>query len=226
MVPSATAERGAVAVVSSDRTGFVLQFTAPSTRSEEPAQLRVSFEELSRRHTIQVTPRPSLFTVSLKAGYATNFGVVSAPLGGLELGAWTELAHQHLGLLLEGGVLSTASSLMVDAQRALTTHTTFVPVLLSAALDLRLGRDAWLRPAVGGGVSALFHGARLGDQPWVEESALGAAAQLSLQAGWRAGVGAPFIELRGLWVSNPGLTTLQGSLFSLTAAAGYSFDVL
>jgi hypothetical protein len=93
-------------------------------------------------------------------------------------------------------------------------------------LDLRLPRELWLRPALGGGVSAIFNSVRVGDEPWVTDSGLGAAAQASVQVGLRLGVGGPFLEVRGLFVANPGLSTLQGSLFSMTFAGGYAFDVL
>lgn len=224
--PTVTAERGVV-VVERDGAGFLLRYTAPSTRSEEPAALQLAAASVTQTHTITVVPRPALLTGSLKGGYATNLGAVSAPMGGLEVGVWAEPWGRHLGVVLEGGLIgSTSAATVARTQETVSAHTTFVPVVLSVALDLPLTRLLWLRPAVGGGVSALFQTLRVSEEPWVSESGLGAAAQLSLQAGLRVGVGGPFVEVRGLFVSNPGLATLEGALFSMTFSGGYVFDIL
>lgn len=224
-LPQASVGDGDVAVVK-DESGFVVRFTAPSTRTQKTTEVQVGLGGVVERRALAVEPRPALLTASLKGGYATNFAVVSAPAGALEVGLWTELAGWHLGALLEGGALTTSSATPVDARGAVESQTVFAPVTASLALDLRLPGRVWLRPAAGAGVAGVFHSVRLGAQPEFAERALAAAAQASLQAGMRLGIGGPFLELKGLVVVNPGLTTLQGSLVSFLVMGGYAFELL
>lgn len=223
VVPSA---RGPVAITPSDG-GFEVHFTAPATRTATRVEFEVEVAGLKRRQHIEVVPAPGWLTAGVKAGIATNFALIAAPAGAIEVGGWAQVATWRVGLLLDAGALIASYEAAVDPPPStLRGNTTFVPILFSVAVELDAHPRLWLRPAVGIGFSGIFQRVQLGELPGLMQSGTGPAAQLSLQVGVRAPFGGPVLELRGLWVGNPGLALLRGSLFSLVAMLGYSFDVL
>jgi hypothetical protein len=76
----------------------------------------------------------------------------------------------------------------------------------------------------GAGAALVVTSERLAGQPAVDEAGWAPAATLSAGLGYRAGRGLAFLEARGAWIGDAGLSTLSGSTRALLLVAGYRYD--
>ena len=176
---------------------------------------------------LRIVARDSRFSLGLKAGAALAGGRLGPAAGG-EFGVWALVGNAQLGLVLEVDwwMLSESSTVTVGGVASGYEATqNYLPLLLSLAWRVPLG-DRWLFWATAGGGGAWVQNrAQVGTQAQVAETGFAPAASASLSAGPHLGPGPLFLELRGTWIGDSGLSTLSGSSFTILGLVGFRFDV-
>jgi len=224
-VPRVLSRTDAVpAPVSTGAGAWEVQFVPELLAHERAAQLELQAGELSVHHALRLLPHRPRLTVAGRVGLLSNLGTVRSPTAGLQLHCWPRLLREDLGLSADLGYLPLGAA---GGDGLAGVESSAGAWLLALGPSWRLrprgGMEAW----VGAGPSLGRLSARTaleGGTP-VESSggALGAQAWLGVSQRW--GPGAPFVELRGVVLSDPGLPTLRGSLRALGLQVGYRIDV-
>jgi hypothetical protein len=198
----------------------------PASDAEE-ADDAVSVEAGSARgsHSVRLTRSARWVAVAPWAGAV--LGGASGVAAGATASAWWRSGPDHLGLLLdlgwwrlrdEGAVGLPGGSVVVTGER------TYVPVTAALAWSHLLGSRLNTMVGAGAGGALVVTSERLAGQPAVDEAGWAPAATLSAGLGYRAGRGLAFLEARGAWIGDAGLSTLSGSTRALLLLAGYRYD--
>jgi hypothetical protein len=195
--------------------------------AEDVVDVRAGSSTASR--SVRLVPPTFNFTVGPKLGVAVVSGNAQLAYGG-EIAAWKLLGSQQFGLVLDVDrwSRSASSTVVVDPIGNVdrVEEQSYLPITLSAGWRFGLSQRLMLSLAVGGGLTRISSSAdlkqisqQLSESKWV--TTVSVAASLGLRA-WR---GYTFIELRWLPMSDPGFTTLSGSISPILLQVGYRFDV-
>jgi hypothetical protein len=210
-----------VAAISPSGPGeFLVRLAPGEVRAPRPASLELRSGDRTADASVQLLPDAFSAGLSGHLGALTNArDLTAAEAGlGLEAGPGTLGGRLELGYLRHQGTLATQAGSLVARDQLLVFG-------IGAVGRIRfLDRgQAWA--GLGPAAALLLTDSTLADGPPLRERAALLAAQVSLGAGWRAGPGMPFLELRGLWVPMKGLQTVEGSLTMAGLSVGYRFDV-
>jgi len=206
--------------------GWALHFVPDALAQARDAQLEVRAGTLSERRTLRLLPHRPRLAAAARLGLLANAGTVRSPTAGLQLHVWPRLLSEDLGLSVDLGYLPLGAQgrglegfedLRSSAHAWLLTAGPSWRVRPRAGLELWVGAGPSLArlassTSLAGGAPTTSSGSALGGQAW-------------LGAGRRWGPGTPFVELRLVALSDPGLATLRGSLLAGSLHGGYRFDV-
>jgi hypothetical protein len=158
-------------------------------------------------------------------------GAVLGPTTGAAAGAtasaWWHTAPDEVGLLLDLGVWrlrDRAEVALPGGSAGLTGERTYVPLTASFAWGHLLGRTLETVVGAGAGAALVLSSQQLAGQPAVEEAGWAPLGVLSAGFGWRLGRGLAFVDARGVWIGDAGLSTLSGPSRALLLVAGYRYD--
>jgi hypothetical protein len=203
-----------------------LPFRPPRVLADTTRRVTVTAGDVATAVDVElVVPRPS-FQLGAKGGVTVGAGV--GPAVGLEGAVWTVLGGAQLGLVLDVGWWSASRASTVDVGGVATAFEStqgYVPLILSLAWRTPVAERWMLWVTLGGGGALVSTVSQVGTQAKVGETGFAGAASGSLSAGPRLGPGFLFLEARGTWVGDPGLSSLSGSVFEFLGLVGYRFDV-
>jgi hypothetical protein len=206
---------------------WVLPYRPPRITEDITEEVVIRAGAASTTVQLEVVASRSSLTGGVKAGVAAAGGSLG-PAIGMEGGVWRRAGRGRLGLLLDVGwwMLSRSSTATVGTTELTSRSTQNYPaILFSAAWRTRLPGRWMLWATVGGGGGAVMNSAQVSGQPTVSEIGFVPIASGSLSVTPRLGTGAIFLEARGTWLGDPGLSTLSGSTTTFLALLGYRFDV-
>jgi hypothetical protein len=206
---------------------WVLPYRPPRITEDTTEEVVIRAGAASTTVQVEVVASRVTLTGGAKAGVAFAGGGLG-PAIGAEGGVWWRAGRGRLGLLLEVSwcKLSMSSTAPVGATELTYSSTqNFPAILLSSAWRTRLPGRWMLWATVGGGGGVVANSAKVSGQPTVSESGFAPVASGSLSVTPRLGKGAFFLEARGTWFGDPGLSTLSGSTTTFLALLGYRFDV-
>jgi len=184
--------------------------------AERTITIQLSREETDLGH-LEFGP---LGGVSLSGGTA-------APVFGAEAALFTGGRPPQFGLSLYGGWFKFSRHEAVSlgaGSEGFTSDAAYLVFTAAPTLRLAVGRRAILSISAGAGAVRVESTSMLADQPSFEASKWMAAGTAAVSLGVRLWRGYPFVELRGLYVSDPHLTGLSGSFVPLLLQLGYRFD--
>jgi len=212
------------APVSTGAGQWEVQLVPEPVAQERPARVEVQAGSLSAHRALRLLPHRPRLSVAARVGLLSNLGTVSSPTAGLQLHLWPRLLHEDLGLGVDLGYLPLGAGGGEGLEAVESSAGAWLLALgPSWRLRPRAGLELWAgagpsfgrlsaRTALGGGTPVASSGGTLGVQAWVGASR-------------RFGPGAPFVELRGLALADPGLPTLRGSLRAVSFQLGYRLDL-
>ncbi|MBF5042032.1 hypothetical protein FGE12_06470 [Aggregicoccus sp. 17bor-14] len=203
--------------------GWELHYVPQPLAQERAAQVQVRAGALFAERALRLRPHRPRLSVAARAGLLANVGTVRSPTVGLQLHAWPRLLSEDLGLSVDLGYLPLGAGGSVAPGLEARAHAWLLAAGPSYRLRPRAGLELWVGagPSVGrlsastsfgGGTPVQSSGSALGVQGWVGASR-------------RLGPGAPFVELRTVALSDPGLATLRGSLLAASLQLGYRLDL-
>ena len=216
-----------VATLEPERPGFyVLSYHAPRRADDTTAMLRVAAAGAASSSEVRLVGARPRLEVSPELGVAIVSGHTWLEPS-LEVAAWTRRFGPDLGLALEVGW--TGRSERSPAAAGAPAHyaqARYVWLLAQGGWRWATSRRTLLWATAGAGAAHASSSMRVEGQPSVTESAWVPCADASVAWGVRAWHGFPFVELGARWQGDPHLTGLRGTLFPITALAGYRFEVL
>jgi hypothetical protein len=140
---------------------------------------------------------------------------------------WWRDERDQLGVLVDAGWWSLSERVPValpDGSAELASERSYLPLTGSLAWAHEFGSRVVEWISFGGGGVLVSSSQELAGQPAVGESGWAFAAAASVALGVRARRGLPFLELRTLWIGDPGLVSVTGSVQAFLLVAGYRFD--
>lgn len=178
--------------------------------------------------TLRLDPRDAWLAVSAWSGVAASAGSTPFTVGA-GLSWWWRDERDHLGILLDAGWwrLDQRTTVTLPGGPAeLRSERSHLPLTASLSWAHQLGRRTVAWVAAGGGAARVWSAQRLPGQAEITEARWAPAATASVALGARALGGLAFLELRGLWIGDPGLATVTGASKTLLVLGGYRFDAL
>jgi hypothetical protein len=224
-VPTVTADRGKVGPVERNGPGvFLLKYRAPLDSEDLDDVIRARVGSLEGEARLRVRALGGGLVIAPKVGFTLGTGGVKSPSGGVELGLWSRVSGQSMGLVLEGWVYTYGRS---DTLQGMDLKTEVRYLALEASLAWRRPLRGWLLwlGAGGGAVYASSKVSGIPGQASLSGSSWAPAANGSVGFGRPLGPGVPFGEIRAAWQADPGSGPIRGSVRSLILNVGYRFDV-
>jgi hypothetical protein len=224
--PAATTHASAdVAVV---RDGDAFRLTVRPRRRLAAGEETVTITGAGRTELLPVTVRSTepRLAVAARAGWLAATGALRAPYASVEATLWP---WGRYGLSLEAGAFADARGGRVSVDGAaleLRGAVRYLPLVLSARWRGTPSAATVLLAGAGGLVSAVAGEVRVAGQPPVRENGLAAGGQLSFGAGRRLGAGTAFVEVRSLWIADPGIEPVHGRVVALGLTAGWAHGLL
>ncbi len=224
--PRVLARRGSVGVpVALASGGWMIPYRPPrDTRAGEDV-VRIVAGRASASKTLRLVGMAPVLSVGARAGVVLGTGEPAPALGG-EVATWLELGGLDLGLALaatawvaesERTVPGPGGALVLDSRR------TWLPVTLSVASRLGLGRRAVATFSLGGGGALVTSRTILAGAAAVTETGWAPVATAGLELALRVRSGEPFLGVQGLWLGDPHLDTLGGAAWPVSVFLGYRF---
>jgi hypothetical protein len=178
----------------------------------------------SSQRAVHLVVPSNRFSAGPKVGVGLQAGGASIA-GGAEAAAWTVLARQQVGLVLEATYWSLSSSGTLEGLGGASYRNQrgYFPLTLSAAWRRPLRDRLMLWGTLGGGVARVTSTNQVSVQQDVSDAAWAPVASAAVSVGLWAWNGFPFVELRGTWVGDPKLPTLSGPARALLLQVGYRF---
>ncbi len=195
-------------------------------RNFEPGRAQVEVAgDLAARADVELYPALRSFRLAPAAGLATDARSFAAPWLGLQ-GAWRFPLRR--GALAAGAEASWLRRARLETVGGASVQGTQNLVLADATAGYVLPLSPrWQACAqVGAGPTLIASAVRVGTQPAARERATVASGFAGFWLGPRAGPGGPFAEARAWLVGEPRLTSVRGSLFALSLAVGWSYEML
>lgn len=206
---------------------WMVDYQPPRRSSDGVDQVQVRAGTAIASTPLRLAPVPALVTVAPRAGVVLGVAGGPALALGAEAGAWAPIGPLDLGLLLaidwwgakdKSGLRAPAGTIDVDSSHM------WLPITLSLASRHPLGARGTLTFSLGGGAALVTNRAALPGQPKVTESGWTPTALAGVAISMRTRFGAPFAELRGGWLGDPGLDTFRDSAFPVMFLLGSRFD--
>ncbi len=206
---------------------WMVDYQPPRRSSEGVEQVQVRAGTAIASTPLRLVPVAAIVTLAPRAGVV--LGVAGGPTLalGAEVGAWAPVGRMDLGLLLAvdwwgakdtNGLRGPAGTIDLESSHM------WLPVTLSLASRHPLGARGTVTFSLGGGAALVTNRAELPDQPKLTESAWTPTALAGVAVSMRTRFGAPFVELRGGWVGDPGLETFRDSAWPVMFLLGSRFD--
>ncbi len=226
--PRVTATRGSLGEPQPIGLGeWMVDYYPPRQSSEGEDLVRVQAGSAIASQPVKLSAVASILTVAPKAGVV--MGIAGGPTLalGAEAGAWAAVGPANLGLLLAidwwgakdtNGIQAPAGTIDLESRHM------WIPITLSLASRHPLGARGTVTFSLGGGVAFVTNRAELPGQPKITESAWTPTALAGVGVSWRTRFGAPFAELRGGWLGDPGLGTFRDSAWPVMFLLGSRFD--
>jgi hypothetical protein len=225
--PRAGARLGAVRPAARVGPGrWAIDYRPPRVLEDAEDVLTIEAGTLGTTRAIRIEARATWAGLGPWSGAAASAGSIRLALGA---GAswWWRARREQLGVLLDAGWWSLSERTQValpDGSAELAGDRSYLPLTASFAWGRRLGRNALGWISLGGGGARVSSSNALAGQPEVAEAGWAPAAAASVASGVRAWRGFPYVELRALWIGDPGLLTVAGSAQAILFLAGYRFD--
>ncbi len=225
--PEARATLGKVDRPVRQRAGlYRVQYHPPAsaTAARDEITIRAGRAERVMRVPLRA-PVDSRLAIAVKGGAAGRSGAFG-PAAGAEAALWG-LGSNRFGLVLEGTWFSFAQDNTLSTPSgpfALSSKASYLAFTGAPAWRQPLGRRTVLWASIGGGVVRAQSSSRLGGQPTIDEVRWVAAGTAAVSLGARMWGGYPFLEVRALYVGDPGLAGLSGSFTPIFLQLGYRFD--
>ncbi len=206
---------------------WMVDYQPPRRSSEGVEQVQVRAGTAIASTPLRLAPVPALFTVAPRAGVVLGLAGGPGLALGAEAGAWAPVGPLNLGLLLaidwwgakdKTGLRAPAGTIDLESSHM------WIPITLSLASRHPLGDRATVTFSLGGGATLVTTRAELPGQPKITESAWTPTALAGVSISMRTRFGAPFAELRGGWLGDPGLDTFRDSAFPVMFLLGSRFD--
>ncbi len=225
--PRATATRGALRAPEHIGPGrWAISYVPDPALEDAEEVLTLEAGPLRRTQRIRLTTSDSWVAVGPWSGAVLAGGTAGLAVGA-EASWWRRLGESQLGAVLDLGWWSLGERTSVPLPGGATelqSERSALPFTASVAWGLQLGPRAagWI--ALGGGAALVSSTQKLEGQPAIREVGWSPAAGATAGLGLRAWRGLAFVELRGLWIDDPGLETLRGTSWPVLLLAGYRFD--
>jgi hypothetical protein len=177
-------------------------------------------------HLVRLLAAADWASFAPRLGAAFDAGGAGLAVSG-EASMWHRLDDVRVGFALDVawwslGRAGTARG--PGGPLSLSGDRSYLPLTASAAAGRALGSRLSAWGSLGGGAALVMTTARLSGQPSASEAGWAPAATAALGLDLRAGMGAPFVEVRGSWIGDPRLKTLSGSVWPILVQLGYRFD--
>lgn len=206
---------------------WMVDYHPPRRSSSSEELVRVQAGSAVASHPFRLASVPALVTVAPRAGVVLGTAGGPSLAVGAEAGAWAAVGPANLGLLLAidwWGAKDTNGLRAPAGTIDLRSSHMWLPVTLSLASRHPLGARGTVTFSLGGGAALVTSRAELPGQPKVTESAWTPTALAGVSASMPTRFGAPFVELRGGWLGDPGLDTFRDSAWPVMFLLGSRFD--
>ncbi len=206
---------------------WVLDYRPRRLLRDVQDMVRIRAGPSSEMHPVRLAAPMATLSLAPKVGAVLGSGGTRAAFS-TEISAWARLGGAQLGLVLEGSYWSLGNSGPVQGLAGVdfSGDRSYLPLTLSAAWRQPLGSRvlAWL--SLGGGAARVSSSVKLIQlSQTVDEARWAPVVSGALSLGLHAWRGSPFVELRAMWIGDPNLETLSGSLAPIFfLQAGYRFD--
>jgi hypothetical protein len=224
-VPTVTAQRGTLGRAERNAPGvFRLNYRAALDADDYDDVLHARVGSLEGNTRVRVRGLGSGLVIAPKVGFTMGTGRVKSPSGGAEVGLWTRVFGQSMGLVLEGWVYAYSRS---DNLVGMDLKTDVRYLALEGSVAWRRPLRGWLL-WLGAGGGAVYGSSKVSGIPGqasLSGSSWAPAANGSAGWGRPLGPGVPFGEIKVGWQADPGHGQVRGSVKSLTLNVGYRFDV-
>lgn len=227
-VPRVTVARGSLGEPVPIGLGeWMVDYHPPRRSASSEVLVRVQAGTAVASHPVRLAPVPATLTVSPRAGVVLGTAGGPTLAVGAEAGGWATLGSANLGLLLAvdwWGAKDTSDIRAPSGTIDLRSSHMWLPVTLSLASRHPLGARGTLTFSLGGGAALVMSRAELSGQPRISETAWTPTALAGAAVSMQTGFGAPFAELRGGWLGDPGLDTFRDSAWPVMFLLGSRFD--
>ncbi|ACG74147.1 conserved hypothetical protein [Anaeromyxobacter sp. K] len=225
--PRLAAARGGIGEPVPLGTGrWLAEYRSPRSAWAGEDVLRASAGPASVSRPLPLRAVPAVLTVSPRAGVILGGGGPALALGA-DAAAWRGAGRLALGVVAAVAWWGVREDGVAWAPRAaldLRVDRTTIPLTVSLAARAGLGARGTATLSLGGGAARVSSRTRLAGQPELGQAAWTPAASAALELAFRTRIGAPFAELRGYWLGDPGLDTVRGAGWPVLLSAGVRLD--
>ncbi len=190
--------------------------------------VEVGLPLLSARVRVGLRPTMAPFDLAASLGAAFGSGGWLGVHAGAEASAWRWLGEQEVGLALAASFTRLRDDGSVPGGAgpvAFSGEVRTLALLASVGWRRSAGQRLALRFTAGGGLGRVESLVAAGGGPLVPEASWVPAVSGAASVGWRLGPGHGFLETRAIWMADPGLASIQGTIARLALSLGYELDV-
>lgn len=223
--PSARALRGSVGdAVPVASGGWMIPYRPPRDARAGEDVVRIVAGKASVSKTLRLAAMAPVLSLGARAGVVVGTGG-AAPAIGCEAATWLELGGLDVGLELAATAWteSERTALGPGGDLALAARRAWLPVTLSVASRLELGRRAVATLSLGGGGALVTSRTTLAGEAAVSEMGWAPAVSAGLELALRVRAGEPLVGVQALWLGDPHLDTLRGTAWPISIFLGYRF---